>query len=189
MFDQRVVLLSGALDDTEAARVATELMTLDATGDDAIRMLVNSGEGTLDAAFTLIDVIDLLGVPVHATCIGRGDGPVLGVLAVAERRFAVRHARFRMTLPRDHYYGNADEIAAWSTQRDADIERFATRLAEAVRMTPPAIVEAFHAGRYLDVHDAIRLGFIDEIAQSNLAPVRRIDDPPIGFRSRRAPLR
>ena len=30
--------------------------------------------GTLDAAFTLIDTIDLLGVPVRARCVGRADG-------------------------------------------------------------------------------------------------------------------
>jgi ATP-dependent Clp protease protease subunit len=185
MFEQRVVLLSGDLDDQNAARLATELMTLDATGDDAVQMLVNSPGGTLDAAFTLIDVIDLLGVPVHATCIGRVEGSALGVLAVATRRYAVRHARFRATLPRDTYVGNADELAAWSAQRDADVQRFAARLSEDVRMSEPAVVEAFQTGRYFDAQEAIRLGFIDEIAKATVAPVRRIDERPIGFRSQR----
>ena len=92
MFEQRVVLVNGELDDALAGSVATELMTLDACGDGAVRLLLNSGGGTFEAAFTLIDVIDLLGVPVHATCIGRAEGAALGVLAVAARRLAIPHA-------------------------------------------------------------------------------------------------
>ena len=46
-----------------AGQVALELMSLDASGDEHVTLFVDSGAGTLDAAFTVIDVIDLLGVP------------------------------------------------------------------------------------------------------------------------------
>jgi ATP-dependent Clp protease protease subunit len=187
MFEQRVVTINGELDDAVAGQVATELMTLDAYGDAAIRLLLNSGGGTLDAAFTLIDVIDLLGVPVHATCIGRAEGAALGVLAVAARRLAIPHARLRLCEPQHEFAGRADDVAAWAAQREYDRRRFAERLAEATGQPASAIVAAMAEGRALDVHEAMRGGLIDAIATSSIASVHGFDQRPIGFRSRRTP--
>ena len=38
LFEQRVVLLNGRLDDSTATRVSAELMTLDAEGDGAVSL-------------------------------------------------------------------------------------------------------------------------------------------------------
>jgi ATP-dependent Clp protease, protease subunit len=187
MFDQRVVLANGNLDDALAGRVATELMTLDASGDHAIRLLLNSGAGATAAAIMLIDVIDLLGVPVHATCIGVAEGPALGVLAVAARRFAIPHARFRLYDPADAFEGRACDVASWAARRETDAQRFCARLADATRRPASWIGDAIREGRYFDVHEAIRAGLIDEVARSSAASLQHIDRPVIGFRSRRTP--
>ncbi len=188
MFEQRVVLVNDALDDALAGRVATELMMLDASGDSAVRLLLNSSDGTLSGAFTLIDVIDLLGVPVHATCIGRAEGPALGVLAVAARRHAIPHARLRLCEPREAFSGRADDIASWAARRDTDLERFCARLAEATRRPAPWIADAMREGRVFDVAEAIRTGLLDGVAPPGAAPVQHLDGRPIGFRSRRTPI-
>jgi ATP-dependent Clp protease protease subunit len=186
MFEQRVVLVNGDLDDALASEVATELMTLDACGDLAVRLLLNSSDGTFAAAFMVIDIVDLLGVPVHATCIGRAEGPALGVLAVAARRLAIPHARIRFHEPESTFAGRADDVAAWAAQRDGDRQRFCARVADATRRTPTWIADAMREGRVLDAHEAMRAGLIDEIARSSVASVQGLDRRPIGFRSRRA---
>ena len=38
LFDRRIVVLRGSLDDVTATRIASQLMTLDATGDDAVQL-------------------------------------------------------------------------------------------------------------------------------------------------------
>jgi ATP-dependent Clp protease protease subunit len=187
MFDQRVVIATGTLDDEFAGRVAAELMTLDASGDDVVRLLLNSTQGTYLGAFAVIDVIDLLGVPVHATCIGRAEGPALGVLAVAARRFVLPHARLRLCDATDAFTGPADEVASWAAQRSADVERFCARVAEAAGRPVSWVLDAMRAGRTFEPHEAIRAGLIDEIARSTAAPVHRISAPAIGFRSRWTP--
>lgn len=75
LFDQRVVFLWGRLDDTTASQLAAELMTLDATGDDPVQLQIDSPGGSLQAALCLVDVIDLLGVELTATCVGQAVGP------------------------------------------------------------------------------------------------------------------
>ena len=79
---QRVVLLHGPLDDLTVTRVSAELMTLDAEGDDAVTLRVDCGEAALAPALTLMDVIELMGVPVRALCLGQVGAGAVGVVAV-----------------------------------------------------------------------------------------------------------
>ncbi len=71
MLAQRVVLLHGTLDERPVIRVSAELMTLDAEGDDPVTLRVDCGEAALAPALTLMDVIELMGVPVRALCLGQ----------------------------------------------------------------------------------------------------------------------
>ena len=80
LFERRIVLCRGVLDDALAGRVAAELMTLDALGDGAVELQLDSEGASLEAAWTLIDVIDLLGVPVNIVCSGRVEGAAVGLL-------------------------------------------------------------------------------------------------------------
>src|SRR5262245_44509665 len=133
LFDRRVVMINGVLDDEAAATAAAELMTLDAAGDERVELLLNSGSGSLEAAFTVMDVIDLLGVPVHATCVGRAEGAAVGVLAVAAQRFAVQHARFRLCAPERAFSGRADDVVTWAEPQEDQLHRVTARLAGAMR--------------------------------------------------------
>src|SRR2546430_7030452 len=77
MFERRLVYVRAPLDDRRAGEVTAQLMTLDAEGDDPVSVLIDCADATLDGAFAVVDTIDLLGVPVHATCIGRVEGPAV----------------------------------------------------------------------------------------------------------------
>ena len=91
LFERRIVLCRGTLDDALAGRVASELMTLDALGDGAVELQLDCEGASLEAAWTLIDVVDLLGVPVNIVCSGRVEGAAVGLLSAGERRTALAH--------------------------------------------------------------------------------------------------
>ena len=61
LFDQRTVLVSGELTTDLATAAAAELMTLDGEGDELVTLHLDCSGGSLEAAFTLIDVVDLPG--------------------------------------------------------------------------------------------------------------------------------
>jgi ATP-dependent Clp protease protease subunit len=181
LFEQRVVFLWGHLDDQLANDVAAQLMTLDATGDGAIQLNLDSPGGTLEAALCLIDVIDLLGVELHATCVGQAVGPSLGPLAVAHRRRATAHANFRLLQPVVDASGRAQDLAAWVANHRAQLDRFCARLAEAVNRPLSQLDDDFRSGRYLDAPGALEYGLIDEICASGAA-VYTLSSRPLGFR-------
>ena len=180
LFEQRVVFLWGPLDDATASKLAAELMTLDATGDDPVQLHIDSPGGTLEAALCLVDVIDLLGVELTATCVGQGVGPALAPLAVAHRRRATPHARFRLSEPLVELSGPAREVDAWAANHRAQLRRFCERLSTAVGQAPETIERDLSSGRFLDAAQALDYGLIDEVCGPG-ARVYPLPGPRLGF--------
>lgn len=183
LFDRRVVFLWGYLDDALASHLAAELMTLDATGDDPVQLHIDSPGGTLEAALCLIDVIDLLGVELTATCVGQAAGPAIGPLAVAHHRRATPHARFRLCEPVFELSGPARDLEAWAAHNRAQLRQFSQRLAASLGSPPEALERDLAAGRFLDATQALEYGLIDEICGS-LGRVYPLPGPRLGFTPR-----
>lgn len=181
MFERRTVLLTGDLG-AESTRCAAELMTLDATADAPIELRIDCEGGTVDDAFAVIDVVDLVGVPVNATVIGRALGPVVGVLAVCDHRIAAPHALLQLKEPSAAFEGNADALAAFAAHHRATVDRFCNRLAAASGQTSEAIGDLVAGRRPIDPTEALRLGLIDEVASRD-ADVRQFPRR-VGFRVR-----
>ena len=175
LFERRVVLLSGELTDEAAGHVVAQLMTLDATGDEAIVLQVNAWGGTLDAAFSVMDTIDSVGVPVQTACVGRAEGPAVGVVAVGAHRRAGSHARFRLCQPQFATSGTAAELAEWSLHCRRRLDRFADRLAQATGRPSAAIIDDLDRGRFLSADEAMRYGLIDDVGvnRPDVGPHRR----------------
>jgi len=181
LFEHRTILLRGVLDDAQANQAAAELMTLDATGDSRITVHLDLQGGGLDAAFAVMDVIELVGVPVHVLCVGRAEGPAVGVVAVATRRAASPHARFRLADPTATMSGSASELSRWADQHLAQLHRFHTRLAAAVHRPVEEVAADCAAGRYLTAEEALRYGLLDEVATPRGA-VYPLPGRTVGFR-------
>lgn len=163
MFERRVVLLRGPLDDELASRVATELMVLDASGDGLIELHVDSAGGSLPAAFTVIDTMDLLGVPVHTVCVGRAEGSAVGVVATGARRSAAVHARFRMCEPVVTASGTARELSTWADLYAKELARFVARLSAATGRPAEHLEAELAAGRWMDCGEAISCHLVDGV--------------------------
>jgi len=161
---RRVVLVRGRLDDPEASDVAAALMTLDATGDDHVELRISASEGSFEAGLMLIDVIEVLGVPVHTVAMGVVGGGAVGVFAAGAERTVSRHARVHLREPDTSVEGRALDIeralAEQATRRDAFYAHLSRRTGR-----PSAEVEAeWSAGRFLDAADAVTLGYADRVA-------------------------
>ena len=111
-FARRVVQLSGPLDDRAATDLVAQLMTLDALGDDPVELRIDSASGTSGAALAVVDVIELLGVPVRAFASGRVHGPSVAVLAVCDHRTLAGHASLRLVEPSAEFRGSARQLGA-----------------------------------------------------------------------------
>jgi ATP-dependent Clp protease protease subunit len=163
LFEHRIVVLTGRLDDAVAGRVAAELLALDAAADEPIELHVDSPDGTLEAAFVLIDTLALLRAPVRVRCRGQVGGPVVGVVAAADHRAAAPHTRFRLAQPVGKFSGTPHEIAAHNRQQQELLWRFHACLAQVTGRPVEEVAEDVRRGRYLDAGGALGYGLIDAI--------------------------
>jgi ATP-dependent Clp protease, protease subunit len=187
LFEQRVVLLHGALNDLTATRVAAELMTLDAEGDGPISLRVDGSGGTagsLALALTLMDVVELLGVPVQALCLGLLGAPAIGVVAVCSGRAAMPSTRFHLREPDTQMEVHARDVAQWSDLRAEERQRFCARLAAATGRAEDQLAADLAAGTFMGADEAVAYGIIDEVCRPD-APIHQLPGPPMGFHPRR----
>ena len=196
LFDRRIVLCRAILDGALGGRTAAQLMALDALGDSSVELQLDSQGASLEAARTLIDVIDLLGVPVNIVCAGRVEGGAIGLLAAGTRRTALPHTRFRLTDPELEISGRANELSALLTTHRGSSG--CTNASPCPAAVPVCEVAAdFRAGRSLDAREAPRYRLVDEIAGDKPAvrPIggtrrhllygkRSTTTEPLGFRPR-----
>jgi ATP-dependent Clp protease protease subunit len=171
LFGRRTVLVSTTLDDESASRVAAELMTLDALGDEPIDLWVNCAGGTFDAALAVMDVIDLAGVAVHATCLGRAQGPVVGVMAVAQHRAAAPHSHLRFDAPTSSFAGPVSDVVRAAEALTRRHDDFCRRVADASGQTTEWVDDALRTRRTFEPIEAVRAGLLDEIAAPRAASV------------------
>jgi ATP-dependent Clp protease, protease subunit len=181
LFEQRVVMLQGALDDTVATRVSAELMTLDAEGDGPVTLRIDCADGSVALALTLMDVIELLGVPVRALCLGQVGGPAVGVLSVCAQRASMPSTRFSLREPTTHLEARAREVEQWAQLRADEYQRFTERVAAAAHKPVASVARLFAAGTFMNAQEALDYGIIDEVCRPR-GEIHRMPGPPIGFR-------
>jgi ATP-dependent Clp protease protease subunit len=155
-------------------------MTLDATGDSPVQLQIDSSDGTIDAALALMDIVDLLGVPVRASCIGQAAGAAIGVLAVCDHRTVSPHARLRLVEPSVKVHGRARQLEQLASAHLDRWSVFCTRVSEATGQPIERVLEDASRGRFFSADEAIEYGLADEVASPD-ARMYRLPERPIGF--------
>jgi ATP-dependent Clp protease, protease subunit len=166
LFERRTIMLTGALDGEAATAAAASLMALDADGDDPVTLLVNSPGGPLDAGVAVVDVLDLLGAPVEATCIGQAVGTAAVAVACATpgRRRAAPNARLSLRLAEGALGGPAGRLEQEAAARVDTRDRLVDRLVAATGRPRHELVAATERGPLLSAAEAVAAGLVDEVA-------------------------
>jgi ATP-dependent Clp protease protease subunit len=163
LFARRIITITGRLDHDTATSVAAQMMLLDAGGAAPIDVHLDSADGTLEAAFALIDTIDAVRAPVRVHCRGRVGGPAVAVVAVAPHRSASPHARFRLTEPTVEFAGSPEATLAATRQHRDLLWRLQARIARASGRPTEEVAEDMRRGRWLDADEALVYGLIDAV--------------------------
>jgi len=165
LLERRIVLASGRLDDEAATVLCAQLLTLDAEGDQPIRLELQGLDAELGAALTVMGVLDVLRVPVHGYAAGRLSGPALGVLALCGHRRGYPNTIFALAEPRTDLGGRTTEVAAQEAQLRSMLDTLFDRLAGVTGREPDDIRADARRGRFLTVGEAIDYGLIEGEAE------------------------
>lgn len=162
LFARRVVMLAGRVDIERANSAAGELMLLDSDSDDPVDLQLTDVEADVDAATVLLDVVELMGVPVRVTVAGRLRGPAIAVLAAGTQRTLRPHATLELSEPRTEVAeGRASELAALVAEHGRRLRRLQERIAQTCGRDPDEVAADMRAGRFLDAEAARAYGLAD----------------------------
>lgn len=133
---------------------------------------------------TLLDTIDLLGVPLHATCLGRLSGALVTLLAVADHRIAGANSVVTLREPRTQIHGSATDVSTQAEQHRRRLRQTQQRLAAASHHPVETVIDDMRAGRVVTAEEARDYGLIDTITSQSAVAVptrprgaRRTDRP------------
>jgi ATP-dependent Clp protease, protease subunit len=164
LFGRRMVFLRGVIEPEMAGRAAATLLALDALAPDPITLHLSAEEGQLAAVFTLVDALDAVQAPVHATAVGQIGGAAIGVFCAAPTRSAFAHARFRLSEPKvTSPGGTADQVVAEAGRYLRDLEDLVLRIAAATGQPRSRVEDDLSRGRVLSAEEAIEYGLITSI--------------------------
>jgi ATP-dependent Clp protease, protease subunit len=131
-----------------------------------------------------MDVIELLGVPVRALCLGQVGAGAISVVAVCAHRAAMPSSRFSLCEPATQLQAHVRNVAQWAELRAAERQRFCARVGAATGRPVTAVEEDLGHGRFLGAAEAVEYGLLDEVCRPD-TPVGRLPGSgpsPVGFR-------
>lgn len=166
MLSDRIIILSGEVNDMIAELVVGQLLFLESEDpNEPITMYINSPGGSVTAGFSIYDTMQLISCPVHTVCNGLAAsmGAFLLSAGAPGCRSALPHAQIMIHQPLGGFYGQATDfqIRAEFMQRLKEI--LTRRLAQHSGRTYEEVLRACERDNWLTAEDAVEFGLIDKI--------------------------
>jgi ATP-dependent Clp protease, protease subunit len=163
---ERIVVLSGPIDDVSANLVVAQLLFLESENPDKpVSMYINSPGGIVTAGLAIYDTMNYIKPPVATLCVGQAASMASLLLAAGApgHRRALPHARILLHQPSGGYQGQATDIRIHTEEilrlRGLINEAYAAHTGQ----TPQVIGETLERDTFQSAAEALKFGLIDEV--------------------------
>ena len=161
----RIIILSGEIDDNMANSIVAQLLYLDGINHDDISIYINSPGGSITAGMAIYDTMNFIGSRVSTICVGMAASMAAFLLSSGEvgMRYCLENAEVMIHQPLGGAEGqSADiEIAALHIKRVR--EKLYRSLFEATGTPMDKIAQDADRNYWMDAQEALNYGMIDRI--------------------------
>lgn len=119
LLKDRVVFLTGVIDDAAANLVVAQLLHLESEDAERdVHLYINSPGGEMNALFAIYDTMQFVSADVATTCVGQAASAAAVLLAAGAsgKRSALRHARVLIHQPHGGAEGQSVDIEIWARE-------------------------------------------------------------------------
>lgn len=165
LLKDRIVFISGEIDDNLANRVIAELLYLDSTGNEDINIYINSPGGSVSAGMAIYDTMNFVKSDVSTTCLGIAASMAAFLLSSGKKgkRYILPNADVMIHQPLGGAQGQATDIKI-ASDRIIDLRKRLNRiLSKNTSQSLKKIEKDTERDNYLSTKEALEYGLVDKI--------------------------
>ena len=165
LLKERIILLSGEIDDNVANTIVAELLYLDSLGHDDISLYINSPGGSITAGMAIFDTMNFIKSDVSTICIGMAAsmGAFLLACGTQDKRFALPNSEVMIHQPLGGAQGQATEIKIAAERILKSREKLNSILADRCKKDIKIIEVDTERDNFMDAEEALEYGLVDKI--------------------------
>ena len=165
LLKDRIIILSGEIDDALANSVVAELLYLDSINHEEISLYINSPGGSITAGMAIFDTMNFIKSDVSTICIGMAASMAAFLLSCGKKgkRFALPNSEIMIHQPLGGIQGQATEIKI-AAERILKLKHKLNSILSTNTNQPLEKIEKDTERDYfLEAEEALNYGLIDKI--------------------------
>ena len=165
LLKDRIIILSGEIDDNLANSIVAQLLYLDSLNHDPINLYINSPGGSITAGMAIYDTMNYIKSKVSTICIGMAASMAAFLLSSGEKgmRFILPNGEVMIHQPLGGAQGQATEIKIAAERILKLKEKLNKILSENTGQSLEKISHDTERDYFLSADDALEYGLIDKI--------------------------
>lgn len=166
LLKDRIILLSGPIDDMVANSIVAQLLFLESEDPDKdIHLYINSPGGVVTAGMAIYDTMQYIKPDVSTICVGSAAsmGSLLLTAGAPGKRYALPHSRIMIHQPLGGVQGQASEIEIHAREILRLREELNGVLAHHTGQPIEVIAQDTDRDNFMSAEDAKAYGLIDEV--------------------------
>lgn len=165
LLKDRIVFISGEIDDNVSNRVIAELLYLDSISNDDINVYINSPGGSVSSGMAIYDTMNFLNSDVSTTCLGIAASMGAFLLSSGKKgkRFILPNADVMIHQPLGGAQGQATDIKIASDRIINLRNRLNKILSKNTNQSLKRIERDTERDNYLTAKEAVEYGIVDKV--------------------------
>ncbi|RKV21437.1 ATP-dependent Clp endopeptidase proteolytic subunit ClpP [Helicobacter pylori] len=171
LLKDRIVLLSGEINDSVASSIVAQLLFLEAEDPEKdIGLYINSPGGVITSGLSIYDTMNFIRPDVSTICIGQAAsmGAFLLSCGAKGKRFSLPHSRIMIHQPLGGAQGQASDIEIISNEILRLKSLMNSILAQNSGQSLEQIAKDTDRDFYMSAKEAKEYGLIDKVLQKNV---------------------
>lgn len=167
LLKDRIILLSGEIDDTMSNIIVSELLYLDSLNHDDISLYINSPGGSITAGMAIMDTMNFIKSDVSTICLGMAASMGAFLLSCGQKgkRYILPNAEVMIHQPLGGVQGQATEIKIVAERILKLKEKLNKILAKNTGKDLKTITKDTERDYFLDSKEALEYGIVDKILE------------------------
>jgi ATP-dependent Clp protease protease subunit len=173
MLKERIVFLTGPVDDNVASLITAQLLFLEAENPDKdIAFYINSPGGVVSSGLAIYDTMQYIRPDVSTLCIGQAAsmGSLLLAGGAAGKRFSLPHARIMIHQPSGGFRGQASDIEIHAREILSLRARLNEIYARHAGQELSVVEASMERDTFMSAEQAKEFGLIDEVVTQRPRP-------------------